>query len=119
MGRKQIAVDFDDTIYDLKSNGWNGGRIVGPPMDGTKEAFEYLFKSYNIVIFTARITMSSGGINKIQVYQIRNWLKKYDLNQYVVDITNIKNSWMVAFIDNRSIHFGDWKTVIKLLPKVV
>lgn len=112
--KPELAIDFDQTIFKY-SKGWHDGSMYDPPIDGVESAFKKLSSKYSLVIFTARIT-SGNSINKTQVNNIKQWLEKYNLSQYVKRITNIKSPSMVAFIDDRAISFNNnWDEIARKL----
>jgi len=108
MTQKTCCVDFDGTLHPY-SNGWTG--MVPddePPTDGAREALRALrVKGYLVVVFSARATTNEG------VTGIRNWLARYSLLQFVVEITAVKPI-AVAYIDDRAVPFnGNWFAAIR------
>lgn len=91
-----IAVDFDGTIHD-----WEHpvpGRKMGPPMPGAKEALDlFRFTGHTIVIFTVR-----GGEPK----HVGEWMDYFAIPYDQITATKIPADW---YIDDRAIHFTNWK----------
>jgi len=82
---KRVMIDFDKTIYSVKS-GWNDGLLNDEPFDGAKDAIDELkSKGYEIVIFTSR---ASIGNAKEHAYNLED------------DIQNVKN-----YLSNKEIYF--------------
>jgi len=96
-----IAVDFDGTLLD-QNNIPAGGRM-GPPTQGALAWINrWVAEGHQIVIFTAR------AVNKPEVYQaVEDWLRHFQVPYH--GITNIKQPYFAAMIDNQAIEFqGDW-----------
>ena len=97
--KKRIYIDFDGVLNNY--TGWTGDKNLSTPKVGAKDFLEKLSKSYEIYIFTTR--------DRETVYK---WLIRYYLDDYIEDVTNIKEPAFV-YIDDRSIKFdGDYfKTI--------
>ena len=89
--RKTILIDLDGVL-----NEYTGGfdkDYIPPIKDGAKEFLENLSENFDIKIFTTR--------NKILATK---WLINNSIDQFVVDITNVKDlAWL--YIDDRCINF--------------
>ena len=89
--RKTILIDLDGVL-----NEYTGGfdkDYIPPIKDGAKEFLENLSENFDIKIFTTR--------NKILATK---WLINNSIDQFVVDITNVKDlTWL--YIDDRCINF--------------
>lgn len=97
-----VAVDFDGVLN--KYTGWNGEKDLSVPQSGVKYFLEKLDEEYNIIIFTVRDTDL-----------VCDWLEKYELDKYVIHVTNMKLP-AVAYIDDRSINYsGNYKEVLDTL----
>jgi len=107
--RPFIGVDFDKTLYTY-TTGYKPGVLDAEPSDGAEEALKELTRKYPVVIFTARTSKDHDLITK--------WLKEKNLLQYISGITNVKYPRMLAFIDDRAVHFTDWKSAAKNLLQV-
>ena len=89
---QSIALDFDGVLNNYK--GYDGDNL-GMPRPGAKEFLQELSKDYNIIIFSAR-----------RYTKIIRWLNKYNLQQYICNVTGYKPRNVVAFIDDRGITFN-------------
>jgi len=97
-----IAVDFDGVLN--KYNGWKGENDLSVPQSSVKYFLEELNKDYSVIIFTARDTD-----------KVEEWFKKYELDKYILHITNMKPR-AVAYIDDRAINYdGNYKKVLNKL----
>ena len=89
--RKTILIDLDGVL-----NEYTGGfdkDYIPPIKDGAKEFLENLSENFDIKIFTTR--------NKILATK---WLINNSIDQFVADITNVKDlAWL--YIDDRCINF--------------
>jgi len=100
---KNISIDFDGVIH-----GYSKGRQDGIPYDKPKEgAIESLIELYrmglNIIIFTSR---PESEFQMVEDY-IRHYLTDIYKNIPLL-VTNKKHA-CVAYIDDRAIHFTNWK----------
>lgn len=97
-----VGIDFDGVIHA----GGHGmpGEVEGQPVDGAQDALKQLSDRYRIVIFTARQDFGA----------VRDWLKANGMNDYVDEITNRKPN-ALAYVDDRGIHFVDWKSSLDAL----
>lgn len=103
-GRLTVAVDFDGVINKYK--GWDGENDLSVPQSGVKYFLEELNKEYSVIIFTARDTD-----------KVEEWFKKYELDKYILHITNMKPR-AVAYIDDRAINYdGNYKKVLNKLKE--
>lgn len=108
----QIGVDFDGVIH-ANSKGFYDGTVYDNPIPGSKEALESLSKKYKIIVFSAKARKDRMLINgKTGVELIWEWLKKYDMDQYVEDVTAEKPR-AVYYIDDKAIRFVDWKSALE------
>lgn len=95
-----ICIDFDGVLNTY--TGYNGENL-GKPRPGCKEFLEQLSKEYNIIIFSAR-----------RYTKIIPWLNKYNLQGYVHNVTSIKPTNVLCFIDDRGVCFtGDYEETLK------
>jgi len=90
--KKTIQIDFDGVLNNY--NGKFDATILPTPKEGLKNFLIELNKEFNIEILTAR--------NKIQVIL---WLQRYNLLDYIVEVTNVKNPYASIFIDDRGLCF--------------
>jgi hypothetical protein len=97
--KKRICIDFDGVLNNY--TGWPGSENPSTPKNGVENFLCNLSKSYEIYIFTTR-----------DCETVNRWLIKYDLKQYISNITNIKEPAFV-YIDDRAIKFdGDYSKTI-------
>tara|TARA_R110002020_G_C16255781_1_gene770125 strand:+ start:122 stop:532 length:411 start_codon:yes stop_codon:yes gene_type:complete len=89
-----IAIDFDGVIHKY-SKGFQGlYNAYDPPMDGVEDALKKLKNDgYRLIIVSSR-----------PVEPIIKWLKKYNLNTYFDDVSNIKHP-AKYYIDDHAIRF--------------
>lgn len=112
--KKQLAIDFDGVIHK-NSKGFYDGTIYDEPLEGAIENIKYLSTKYDIIIFTAKAKkdrpLINGKTGKELVYE---WLDKYGLTSYIIDITSEKPR-AIAYIDDKAIKFISWKQTIGIL----
>ena len=90
--KKRVYIDFDGVLNNY--TGWMGTENLSTPKVGVKDFLEKLSQSYEIYVFTTR--------DRETVY---NWMIRYHLDDYIEDVTNIKEPVFV-YIDDRAINFG-------------
>ena len=97
--RKTILIDLDGVLNEY--TGDFDKDYIPPIKDGAKEFLENLSKNFDIKIFTTR--------NKILATK---WLINNSIDQFVADITNVKDlAWL--YIDDRCINFdGNFDNLI-------
>lgn len=109
---KQIAIDFDGVIHAC-SKGYFDGTIYDNPVDGSYDALEALSKKYDIIIYTAKARedrpLVDGKTGKELVYE---WLEKYDMKKFIIDVTAIKPR-AIFYLDDRAITFKSWQLFFK------
>ena len=89
--RKTILIDLDGVLNEY--TGDFDKDYIPPIKDGAKEFLENLSENFDIKIFTTR--------NKILATK---WLINNSIDQFVADITNVKDlAWL--YIDDRCINF--------------
>lgn len=109
-----IAVDLDGVIHK-NSKGYYDGTIYDEPIEGSKEALKELSKKYKLIIFSTKCRPDREFPNgESGASNVRAWLEKYDLWQYIDSITVYKPpaKW---YIDDRGITFRDWETTLELI----
>ena len=110
----QIAIDFDGVIHK-NSKGFFDGTVYDEPMEGVEDALKQLSKKYKIIIFTCKVKPDRPPINKKSGNQlIEEWLSKYNLLQYIHEITCEKPR-AVAYIDDKGYRFNNWNSTLKFL----
>jgi len=111
-----IAIDFDGVIHSFEL-GFHDGTIYGTPIFGSIDAIKKIAKKYNIVIYTAKAKKDRPLINgKTGVELIWEWLKKYNLDKYITDITAEKPR-CICYIDDKAIQFINWNQALNDLIK--
>jgi len=93
--KKTIFIDLDgvlnqyDGVYDKNT--------IPPIKEGAKDFLQKLYNSYEIKIFTTRNRMLTA-----------KWLIRNNVDEFISDITNIKEPAFI-YIDDRCINFkGDY-----------
>lgn len=113
-----IGVDFDGVIHK-NSKGFYDGTIYDEPVEDVKEALEILSKNFKIVIYTTKAKpdrpLVTGKTGKELVW---DWLKKYNLDSYVQDITSEKPR-AVFYIDDKAIMFKGWNETLKQIKETL
>jgi hypothetical protein len=102
-GRGIALVDFDGTLADY--HGWQGDYQVGKPLPSAERLLRGLYDlQYEVYIFTARIPDV-----------VRTWLAIYELDKYVVDVTNTKLPGHRIIVDDCAIRMTGPDTVGAIL----
>lgn len=110
----QIAIDFDGVIHK-NSKGFYDGTVYDEPIEGALEAIKKLSQQYEIVIFTAKAKPDRPLVNgKTGSELIWDWLKKYDIQQYIKKVTSEKPR-AVLYIDDKGIRFESWTQTLNIL----
>ena len=108
---KQLAIDFDGVIHK-SSNSFHDGTIYDDPVDGVGEALKQLSKDYTLIIYTCKANPDRPLVNgKTGIELIWEWLKKYDFDRYIEDITYTKPN-AKYYIDDKAVRFTNWDSVI-------
>lgn len=106
-----LALDFDGVIHK-NSKGFHDGTIYDDPVSGAKEALEFLSKRYTLVIYTCKALPERPLINgKTGTELIWEWLKKYELDQYISYVT-YKKIRAAYYIDDKAIRFDNWEDAL-------
>jgi ribonucleotide monophosphatase NagD (HAD superfamily) len=111
-GMLRAMIDFDGTIHKY-SKGYQDGTIYDEPFDGAKEFIDWLrSKGYQIVIFTTRASKTNdqetGGNHKKEIIKIENYLKEHEIHYDLITAEKLAANF---YIDDRAIHFNNWKSV--------
>jgi len=110
--KNTLCIDFDGVIHD-HNLGFHDGTIYGNPIKGSLEALKKLSNSYEIIIFTCKARQNRPLINnKTGSELIWEWLKKYNVSQFISEVTSVKPI-AYAYIDDKAIKFENWKQCIK------
>jgi hypothetical protein len=106
-----IAIDFDGVIHSFEL-GFHDGTIYGTPIPGSIEAIKKISKKYKIVIYTAKAKKDRPLINgKTGIELVWEWLKKYNIDQYIQEITAEKPR-AICYIDDKAIRFINWNQTL-------
>ena len=84
----QVAIDFDGVVHG-NSKGFHDGTIYDKPIEGSLDAIKWFSsKGYDIVLFTAKAKPDRPLVNnKTGEELIWEWLKKYDIDKFIKEIT--------------------------------
>ena len=111
---KQLAIDFDGVIHK-SSKSFHDGTIYDDPIDGVEEALKQLSKDYILIIYTCKANPERPLISgKTGIELIWEWLKKYNLSQYISDIVYGKPN-AKYYIDDKAIRFLNWEMVMGVI----
>lgn len=112
-----IGIDFDGVIHN-NSKGYHDGTIYGEPLPETKQALKKLSEKYTLIIYTCKASPERPLVNeKTGIELIWEWLKKYNLRQYISDVT-FEKPRVKFYIDDKGIEFKNWdQTLKKILEK--
>ena len=106
-----IAIDFDGVIHSFEL-GFHDGTIYGTPIEGCIEAIKKIAKKYTIVIYTAKAKKDRPLINgKTGTELIWEWLRKYQLDSYIKDITAEKPR-CICYVDDKAVQFINWNQAL-------
>lgn len=109
---KNLAIDFDGVIHK-NSKGFHDGTVYDEPIEGAIESVIELSKKYTIIVFTAKAKPDRPLVNgKTGTELVWEWLEKYNISQYVKEVTSEKPR-AVAYIDDKNIEFTNWVDVME------
>jgi hypothetical protein len=110
---KNIAVDFDGVVHNF-DKGWHDGTCYGDPIEGSLEAIRELSKTYNVIIFSAKVRPDRPLVNgKCDTELVEEWLDKHGVMSYVKEITHEKPRAQY-YIDDKAIRFeNNWKQILE------
>ena len=110
-----LAIDFDGVVHTF-DKGWHDGTCYGDPIDGSLDAIKILSEKYNIIIFSAKVRPDRPLVNgKTGKELVDEWLIKYGVRDYVVDITHEKPR-AEYYIDDKAIAFtNNWNDILMKL----
>jgi len=92
-----IGVDLDGTLAEW--HGWHPDKKIGEPIPAMMERmYKWLHTpGVTVKIFTARVAMNA----ELEIPRIQEWLAKHGLPE--LEITNVKDMFMVEMWDDRAI----------------
>ena len=110
-----IVIDFDGVIH-VNSKGFYDGTIYDKPIKGVKKALKSLYNNeYRLIIFTCKADPERPLINgKSGIELIWEWLEKYDMDQYIQEITYQKPR-ALFYVDDKGIRFENWKETLEVI----
>lgn len=110
---KNIAVDFDGVLHNF-DKGWHDGTCYGDPIPGGLEAIKEMSEKWNIIIFTAKAKPDRPLVNgKTGTELVWEWLEKYDIAQYIDEVTPEKPR-AEYYIDDKGLTFKDnWTAILQ------
>jgi len=109
-----IAIDFDGVIHSFEF-GYYDGTIYGTPILGALESIKKISNKYKIVIYTAKAKLDRPLVNgKTGIDLVWDWLRKYDLDKYIFEVTAEKPR-AICYIDDKAIRFVNWNQTLKEL----
>ena len=112
-----MAIDFDGVIHNF-DKGWHDGTCYGDPLPGALESIRELSKDWNIIVFTAKVRPDRplvGG--KTGQELVEEWLEKYDVMQYIDEVT-FEKPRANYYIDDKAIEFtNNWTEIMERLKK--
>ena len=115
--KKNVVIDFDGVIHK-SSKGFHDGTIYDDPVDGAIESIKFLSQYFNLIIFTCKGRPERPLINgKTGIELIWEWLRKYDLDQYIQDVTAIKPRALL-YIDDKGYRFNNWKDTLSFIEEL-
>lgn len=98
---KILLIDLDGVLNTY--NGNYSESEIAPPREGVNEFLKAISQTYKIEIFTVRDKKST-----------QKWLEKYNLSQFISNITNVKNPRASIIIDDRALQFkGDFQQTLQ------
>ena len=107
-----LAIDFDGVIHCF-DKGYYDGTCYGEPIEGTKNALKLLSKKYTLIIFTAKVKSDRPLVNgKTGTELVKEWLEKFDLDQFLTVITCEKPRARY-YIDDKAINSKSWNQALR------
>ena len=114
LGEMTLALDFDGVIHK-NSKGFYDGTIYDEPLSGTEEALKSLSKKYTLIIYTCKAVPERPLVDgKTGIELIWEWLKKYNMDKYISEITATKPI-ALFYIDDKAIRFDSWKKTLNFI----
>lgn len=114
---KNISIDFDGVIHNM-DKGYYDGTCYGEPISGSLEAIKNLSKEYSIIIHTAKAKPNRPLVNgKTGTELVWDWLEKYNVSQYVKEVTSEKPRAFL-YIDDNGYRFLDWESTLEFVKNL-
>ena len=115
----QVAIDFDGVIH-ANSKGFYDGTIYDSPIEGSIDAIKWFnSKGYDIVLFTAKVKPDRPLVNnKTGEELIWEWLRKYEIDNFIKEITCEKPR-AICYIDDKGIRFESWKNTLEKFNEII
>jgi len=113
---KNLAIDFDGVIHNM-DKGFHDGTCYGDPLPFALGALKVLSEKYNIIIYTAKAKPSRPLVNgKTGTELVEEWLKKYNVFQYI-DYVTAEKPRAFLYIDDNGYRHSDWNNTMKMINK--
>jgi hypothetical protein len=111
---QNIGIDFDGVIHNM-DKGFFDGTVYGDPIPGALDALKLLSESYTIIIYTAKAKPSRPLVNgKTGIELVWEWLEKYNVAQYVKEVTAEKPR-AILYIDDNGYRFNNWGATLNFI----
>jgi hypothetical protein len=111
---QNIGIDFDGVIHNM-DKGFFDGTVYGDPIPGALDALKLLSESYTIIIYTAKAKPTRPLVNgKTGIELVWEWLEKYNVAQYVKEVTAEKPR-AILYIDDNSYRFNNWGATLNFI----
>lgn len=111
---KNLAIDFDGVIHNM-DKGYHDGTCYGEPLEGSLESIKRLAEDYNIIIYTAKAKPNRPLVNgKTGTELVEEWLKKYNVFQYI-DYVTAEKPRAILYIDDNGLRHTDWFSTMSWL----
>ncbi len=109
-----ICLDFDGVIHN-DDKGYHDGTVYGNPVEGTYEALKEISKHVNIIIQSTKARKDRPLVDgKTGVSLIWEWLNKWDLKQFIVDVVSEKPP-AYKYVDDKGYNFNSWQVTMQIL----
>jgi len=109
-----LAIDFDGVIHNF-NKGFYDGTCYGEPLPGSLDAIRELSQKYNIVIYTAKAKPDRPLINgKTGTQLVEEWLKKYNVLQYI-DYVTAEKPRAILYIDDNGYRHTNWENTLNFV----
>lgn len=111
---KTICLDFDGVIHN-DDKGYHDGTVYGNPIEGTFKALEEISKHVNIIIQSTKARKDRPAVDlKTGTHLIWEWLDKWNLKQFIVDVVSEKPP-AYKYVDDKGYNFNNWQVTMQIL----